>query len=161
MCVSLILVEKIFLSASSPLREAAAELRHDSTSLSSLLPIQHHNLRPVAFQLSGLFLCLISKSFQPPKLNHQNIGGNPLVNEKQCTTCGTKLVNRRSHARFCSAACRCRAWREAQLTPVSVKIVFARTQLESLRDEATALGILINELIINKATQASAPFVSN
>lgn len=76
-----------------------------------------------------------------------------MLNEKKCQYCQVKLVNRRSHIKHCSSSCRSKAWRDKQQKLTSVKILLTNTQLEILRDEATALGILINELIINRATQ--------
>ena len=83
-----------------------------------------------------------------------------MVNKKQCTTCGANLVNRRSHARFCSAACRCRSWREAQLNPVSIKIILPRLEFIQLKNEADSLGVLINQLIVSRALQGSACSIS-
>lgn len=84
-----------------------------------------------------------------------------MLSEKQCQYCQVKLVNRRSHLKHCSSSCRSKSWRNKQQKLTSVKILLTNTQLESLREEATAIGLLLNELIISKATQAPAPFASN
>lgn len=76
--------------------------------------------------------------------------------EKQCSVCGTNLTKRRSHARFCSTACRCKSWREARVKPISVKILLPRFEFFKLQSEADELGILINQLIISRALQGSA-----
>lgn len=80
-----------------------------------------------------------------------------MLNEKKCQCCQVKLVNRRSHARHCSSSCRSKSWRDKQQKLTSVKILLTNTQLDSLREEATAIGLLLNELIVSKAMQAPEP----
>lgn len=76
-----------------------------------------------------------------------------MPNENYCESCEKKLTNKRSHARTCGSTCRGRAWRASILKTVSVKLVLSLPQLTQLKNEASSLGLLLNELMIAKSLQ--------
>ncbi|MNC24437.1 hypothetical protein D3C75_724920 [compost metagenome] len=66
---------------------------------------------------------------------------------KQCSSCGTKLVNKRSHALTCSNTCRWRVWQAKQSAMIPVKLMFSITSYEFIKSNADAIGVSINDFI--------------
>ena len=69
--------------------------------------------------------------------------------------CGTSLGNKYGNARHCSHACRSKTWRQLQVPSISVKLKLTKPQFEILKAQADSLNLFINQLIINKAMNAS------
>ncbi|MNE82519.1 hypothetical protein D3C80_1792480 [compost metagenome] len=70
---------------------------------------------------------------------------------KQCNSCGTKLVNKRSHALTCSNTCRWRVWQAKQSAMVPVKLMFNTVHFELVKNAADQHGVSVNEWIHTKA----------
>ena len=73
--------------------------------------------------------------------------------ENSCIICNASLINRRSHAKTCSCRCRTALSRLSRAKPVSLKLVFSKIQFDSLKLQADSLGILVNELAIDRVTK--------
>lgn len=71
---------------------------------------------------------------------------------KQCSSCGTKLVNKRSHALTCSNTCRWRVWQAKQSAMIPVKLMFSITSYELIKGNAEATGVSINDFIHSRVT---------
>lgn len=72
---------------------------------------------------------------------------------KHCVSCGTKLINKRSHARHCSASCRSKSWREQQEQTIPVKLRFKVTHFELIKNAAETNGVSVNEYIHDRVDQ--------
>lgn len=70
---------------------------------------------------------------------------------KQCSSCGSKLVYKRSHARTCSNTCRWRVWHAKQSAMVAVKLLLSATHHDLIKNAADKDGVSINEWIYTKA----------
>lgn len=66
---------------------------------------------------------------------------------KQCSSCGTALANKRSHARTCSNTCRWRIWYAKQSAMISVKLMFNVTSYEIIKGNAEAVGVSISDYL--------------
>ena len=66
---------------------------------------------------------------------------------KLCASCGTTLINKRSHALTCSNTCRWRAWQAKQSAMISVKLMFSITSYEFIKGNAEAIGVSISDYI--------------
>lgn len=66
---------------------------------------------------------------------------------KKCSSCGTSLANKRSHARTCSSSCRWRVWQTKQSTRVQVKLMFSKASYELIRGSAEAAGESVTEYL--------------
>lgn len=64
---------------------------------------------------------------------------------KSCNSCGTKLINKRSHASTCSNTCRWRVWQAKQTPMIPVRLTFSIQHFESIKDAAGMAGKSINE----------------
>lgn len=78
-----------------------------------------------------------------------------MPNVHNCKQCGTSLANKYGNARHCSHACRSKTWRQLQVPSISVKLKLTKPQFEILKAQADSLNLFINQLIINKAMNAS------
>lgn len=78
-----------------------------------------------------------------------------MPNIHNCKQCGISLANKYGNARNCSHSCRSKSWRQLQATPISVKLKLTKPQFDNLKSQADSLNLLINQLIINRATSAS------
>lgn len=78
-----------------------------------------------------------------------------MPNIYNCKQCGTSLANKYGSARHCSHACRSKTWRQLQVPSISVKLKLTKPQFEILKAQADSLNLFINQLIINKAMNAS------
>lgn len=78
-----------------------------------------------------------------------------MPNIHNCKQCGTSLANKYGNARHCSHACRSKTWRQLQVPSFSVKLKLTKLQFEILKAQADSLNLFINQLIINKAMNAS------
>lgn len=78
-----------------------------------------------------------------------------MPNIHSCKQCGTSLANKYGNARHCSHACRSKTWRQLQVPSISVKLKLTKPQFEILKAQADSLNLFINQLIINKAMNAS------
>lgn len=78
-----------------------------------------------------------------------------MPNIHNCKQCGTSLANKYGNARHCSHACRSKTWRQLQVPSISVKLKLTKPQFEILKAQADSLNLFINQLIINKAMNAS------
>jgi hypothetical protein len=76
-----------------------------------------------------------------------------MPNMKTCLVCNASLINKRPHALTCSGYCRTKLSRLNRAKPISVKLVLSRIQFNLLKEEADNLGLLINELVISRATR--------
>lgn len=72
-------------------------------------------------------------------------------NQNHCLHCGANLINRRSHAKHCSNACRAKSWRQNQVVTVPLKLAFDVTHFEMFTNEAARLGISVKSVIMSKA----------
>ena len=70
---------------------------------------------------------------------------------KPCASCGSKLVNKRSHARTCSNTCRWRVWQAKQIAMIPVKLMFNIANYEFIKGNAEAIGVSINDYLQTKA----------
>ncbi|MNL81187.1 hypothetical protein D3C87_2082230 [compost metagenome] len=70
---------------------------------------------------------------------------------KQCSSCGTKLINKRSHALTCSNTCRWRVWQAKQSAMIPVKLMFNITNYEFIKGNAEAIGVSINDYLQTQA----------
>jgi hypothetical protein len=77
--------------------------------------------------------------------------------ENSCIICNSSLINKRSHAKTCSSRCRTALSRLSRTKPVSLKLVFSKIQFESLKLQADSLGVLVNQLAIERITK---PFIN-
>ncbi|WP_156893497.1 hypothetical protein [Pseudomonas sp. A214] len=66
---------------------------------------------------------------------------------KQCSSCGTTLANKRSHARTCSNTCRWRVWYAKQSAMISVKLMFSVTRYEFIKGNAEAVGVSVSDYL--------------
>ena len=78
-----------------------------------------------------------------------------MPNIHNCKQCGISLANKYGNARHCSHACRSKTWRQLQTRTISVKLKLTISQFDILKRQAENLNLLINQLIINRATSAS------
>ena len=78
-----------------------------------------------------------------------------MPNIHSCKQCGTSVANKYGNARHCSHACRSKTWRQLQVPSISVKLKLTKPQFEILKAQADSLNLFINQLIINKAMNAS------
>lgn len=75
------------------------------------------------------------------------------IEVNRCLYCNKSLSNRRPHSKHCSSSCRSKSYRSRQKdlkSNVSVKLVFTKSDFNSLKQEAELNGILINELLASK-----------
>ena len=79
-----------------------------------------------------------------------------MSNEKECQHCGVKLINKRSHARYCCGAHRAAQWRLEQNRNVSIKLHIPKSEYLRIKAEADMSGLLVNAYIQNKVTGATA-----
>lgn len=78
-----------------------------------------------------------------------------MPNFHNCLQCGTSLANKYGNARHCSHSCRSKTWRQLQAPTISVKLKLTIPQFDILKAQADSLKLFINQLIINKAMNAS------
>lgn len=71
---------------------------------------------------------------------------------KQCSSCGTALANKRSHARTCSNTCRWQIWYAKQSAMISVKLIFSVTDYEVIKGNAEAGGVSVSDHLQAQAT---------
>lgn len=71
---------------------------------------------------------------------------------KLCESCGTKLINKRSHALTCSNTCRWRVWQAKQSMKVPVKLMLNIAHYELIKNNADAIGVSINDFIHSRIT---------
>jgi aromatic ring hydroxylase len=67
-----------------------------------------------------------------------------------CRVCNKELINRRSHIRTCSSACRGRLWRAMNLIN-SIKLTFNSKQFERVRKNAELAGMSLVSFIHSRA----------
>jgi hypothetical protein len=79
-------------------------------------------------------------------------------NTKKCAACSKSIGNhRRPQTKTCGNSCRTRLWRLSNAGPVSLKVVLTKLQFIQLKTEANDLDMMINDLVVAKATQSPAP----
>ena len=78
-----------------------------------------------------------------------------MLNTKLCTHCNIPLTGKKLNAVTCSSSCRNHIWRENQSKPISIKLVFTKPQYNTLKAQADKAGLLINALIIDRATNTN------
>ena len=66
---------------------------------------------------------------------------------KKCSSCGTGLANKRSHARACSNTCRWRVWQAKQSSRVQVKLMLSKANYELIRGSAEAAGESVTDYL--------------
>jgi hypothetical protein len=71
--------------------------------------------------------------------------------ENHCLSCGTKLINRRSHTKTCSSKCRVQHWRSKQDRLVPLKLAFNVAHFEAINLEAAQLGVTVKSLIMSRS----------
>lgn len=76
--------------------------------------------------------------------------------QKHCQYCNQRLINKRADTKHCSSSCRSKSWRAVQDKATSVKVVLSSTQLKHIKAQADQLGLLINQLIVLRATNTDA-----
>lgn len=70
---------------------------------------------------------------------------------KKCSSCGEKLINKRSHAKTCSNTCRWRMWQAKQLALIPVKLMFDFASYELIKSRSAATGVSINNYLYAQA----------
>lgn len=79
-----------------------------------------------------------------------------MLNTKLCTHCNIPLTGKKLNAVTCSSSCRNHIWRANKSKPISIKLVFTKPQYNTLKLEADKANLLINALIIAKATDTNS-----
>jgi hypothetical protein len=74
-----------------------------------------------------------------------------MFKENCCLSCGTKLINLRSHAKTCSSKCRVKLWRSKQEKLVPLKLEFNVAHFEAIKLEATQLGVTAQSLVMSRS----------
>jgi hypothetical protein len=74
--------------------------------------------------------------------------------EKNCLSCGTKLLNKRSHTITCSSKCRVKLWRSKQEKLVPLKLAFNVAHFEVIKLEAAQLGMTVKSLVTSRSLAA-------
>ena len=75
---------------------------------------------------------------------------------KKCAVCSKSIDHRRPQTKTCSNSCRTRLWRLSNAGPISLKVVLSKLQYIQLKTEANDLDMMINALVVAKATQSAA-----
>jgi len=71
--------------------------------------------------------------------------------ENSCIICNASLINKRVHAKTCSCRCRTALSRLSRAKPVSIKVVISTLQFNKLKSDADDLGLLVNQLMLDRA----------
>ena len=74
---------------------------------------------------------------------------------KSCIVCSKSITNRRCDAKTCSNSCRTALWRLSNAGPVSIKAVFSKLEFTQLKLDADNRGVLVNQLIHDRAIQST------
>ena len=78
-----------------------------------------------------------------------------MSNTKECLHCGVKLINKRSHARYCCGAHRAAGWRLEHNRNVSVKLHIPKSEYLRIKADADVSGLLVNAYMLNKVTSGT------
>lgn len=79
-----------------------------------------------------------------------------MPNINTCLVCNKSLINKRPHAITCSGYCRTKWSRMNRAKPVSIKVILSRIQFNQLKEDADDLGLLVNQLIIDRSINVGA-----
>jgi hypothetical protein len=71
--------------------------------------------------------------------------------EHSCIICNASLIDKRSHAKTCSCRCRTALSRLSRAKPISIKLVLSKLQYNQLKADADDLGLLVNQLVIDRS----------
>ena len=74
---------------------------------------------------------------------------------KSCIVCSKSIINRRCDTKTCSNSCRTALWRLSNAGPVSIKVVFSKLEFTQLKVDADNRGVLVNQLIRDRAIQST------
>ena len=77
-----------------------------------------------------------------------------MSNMNTCAVCNASLINKRPHAITCSGYCRTKLSRTRRAKPVSLKLVLSRIEFNQIKSEADSLGVLVNQLALDRVTKS-------
>lgn len=76
-----------------------------------------------------------------------------MSNLRKCAVCRKSIDHRRPQTKTCCNSCRTSLWRLSNAGPVSIKVVLTKLQFNKLKVEADDLGVMINQLMLDRSTR--------